>query len=127
MNKIKSSIAIVLSAALMASAVPGRIPVASAADTAGSVSKPTVNSKHTVTWDCVYFGKYWQEDTNGDGKVTEEDERTPIKWRVLTVEGEDNPVTYAKGDRAVQDKVFLLSYSEATKAEYDFVLEDRKG
>ena len=46
------------------------------------------------TWDCVYFGKYWQNDTNGDGKVDQYDEKQPIKWRVLSGEG---------------DEVFLLS------------------
>lgn len=180
MKRIKLSIALVLSAALLVSAVSSGNPVAGAAEAADSLSKPTVNSSRMVTWDCVYFGKYWQEDTNGDNKVTEEDEKTPIKWRVLTVEGdyalllseqildwmtfhknysevgwensdirqylnqyfcpqafdykteiekgikltvvegEDNSATYAKGDRAVQDKVFLLSYSQATKAEYGF-------
>ena len=39
-----------------------------------------------TTWDCVYFGNYIQKDTNGDGKVTDEDEKQPIKWRVLSVE-----------------------------------------
>ena len=34
------------------------------------------------TWDCIYFGNYWQNDTNGDGKE-------PIKWRVLSVDGDD--------------------------------------
>lgn len=42
-----------------------------------------------ATWDCVYFGKYWQNDTNGDGKIDNEDEMQPIKWRVLSVDGED--------------------------------------
>lgn len=88
MRIVKTSIALLLSAALMVSAVPGQLSVASAAEAAGSVSKPTVNSKHTVTWDCIYFGNYWQEDTNGDGKANEEDQKTPIKWRVLTVDGD---------------------------------------
>lgn len=44
-----------------------------------------------TTWDCVYFGNYIQKDTNGDGKVTDEDEKQPIKWRVLSVE-EDGTV-----------------------------------
>ena len=42
-----------------------------------------------VEWDCVWFGNYWQEDTNGDGKVDNNDEKQPIKWRVLSVDGED--------------------------------------
>ena len=41
------------------------------------------------TWDCIYFGNYWQNDTNGDGKADQNDEKEPIKWRVLSVDGDD--------------------------------------
>ena len=30
-----------------------------------------------VTYDCVWFGKYWQDDTNGDGRADTEDEKSP--------------------------------------------------
>lgn len=36
-------------------------------------------------WSCVWFGKYWQTDTNNDGQANEDDEKEPIKWRVLSV------------------------------------------
>ncbi len=52
-------------------------------------SNPRVAADGTVTWDCVWFGKYWQEDTDGDGKVTTFDDKQPIKWRVLSVDGND--------------------------------------
>ncbi len=42
-----------------------------------------------TTWDCVYFGHYWQSDTNGDGKADRNDAKEPIKWRVLSVNGDD--------------------------------------
>ncbi len=42
-----------------------------------------------TTWDCIWFGNYWQEDTNGDGKADKNDKKTPIKWRVLSVDGDD--------------------------------------
>ena len=42
-----------------------------------------------TTWDCVYFGNYLQYDTNGDEKVDENDEKQPIMWRVLSVDGDD--------------------------------------
>ena len=32
--------------------------------------------------DCIYFGNYWQEDTNDDGIADKNDEKTPIKWIV---------------------------------------------
>ena len=41
------------------------------------------------TWDCVYFGNYWQDDTNGDGLANKNDAKKPIKWRVLQVDGDD--------------------------------------
>ncbi len=47
-----------------------------------------VKSGGSVTFDTVYFGNYWQDDTNGDGVADTNDEKTPIKWRVLSVDGE---------------------------------------
>ena len=41
------------------------------------------------TWDCVYFGTYWQNDTNGDGVADQNDAKESIKWRVLQVDGDD--------------------------------------
>ncbi len=28
------------------------------------------------TWDCIWFGNYWQEDTNGDGIVDKNDKKS---------------------------------------------------
>ena len=47
------------------------------------LNNPTTDSNGVTTWDCVYFGNYWQNDTNGDGVADENDEKQPIKWRVL--------------------------------------------
>ena len=54
----------------------------------GTISNPVVKADVT-TWDCITFGNYWQEDTNGDGKVDQTDEKQPIKWRILSVDGDD--------------------------------------
>ena len=54
----------------------------------GTISNPVVKANVT-TWDCITFGNYWQEDTNGDGKIDQTDEKQPIKWRVLSVDGDD--------------------------------------
>ena len=54
----------------------------------GTISNPVVKADVT-TWDCITFGNYWQEDTNGDGKVDQTDKKQPIKWRVLSVDGDD--------------------------------------
>lgn len=48
---------------------------------AATLSSPRI-SDGTVTYDCIYFGNYPQSDATG--KITE-----PIKWRVLSVNGND--------------------------------------
>ncbi len=53
------------------------------------LKKPTVSSDGVTTWDCLWFGNHWQEDTNGDGKANKNDAKQPIKWRVLSVEGDN--------------------------------------
>ena len=52
------------------------------------LSNPII-SNDVTTWDCIYFGNYWQNDTNGDGKADQNDKKQPIKWRVLSVNGND--------------------------------------
>ena len=59
------------------------------AKAAVSLQNPTTNGKGVTTWDCIYFGNYWQNDTNGDGKADQNDQKEPIKWRVLSVNGND--------------------------------------
>lgn len=56
---------------------------------------PEADGSGTSTWDCVYFGKYYQNDTNGDGKVDETDEKEPVKWRVLSVDLAGNALLMA--------------------------------
>lgn len=55
----------------------------------GDIFSDLLETGATTTWDCIYFGNYWQNDTNGDGNVDEQDEKLPIKWRVLSVTGDD--------------------------------------
>ena len=49
-----------------------------------SYRNPIWNSDGSVTYDCVWFGNYWQNDTNGDGIADTNDVKEPIKWRVLS-------------------------------------------
>lgn len=70
-------------------------PISKAAD--HGLSNPRVAQDNTVTWDCVYFGNYWQNDTNGDGKADQNDEKEPIKWRILSVDGDDAFLLSDKG------------------------------
>ncbi|MDE6760666.1 MAG: hypothetical protein K2J90_08300 [Lachnospiraceae bacterium] len=52
------------------------------AENAVTLNNPKQDSDGVVTWDCVYFGSYPQSDDTGENKE-------PIKWRVLSVDGED--------------------------------------
>ena len=52
---------------------------------AGSASR--VENDATWTWNCITFGSYWQNDTNGDGVVNTSDSKEPIKWRILSSSG----------------------------------------
>lgn len=52
------------------------------------LSNPRKDANGNTVWDCIEFGHYLQEDTNGDGIVDENDEKQPIKWRVLSVSGD---------------------------------------
>lgn len=65
----------------------------------------------TTTWDCVYFGHYLQEDTNGDGKVDENDEKQPIKWRVLSVSGDD---AFLLADQGLDCQTYNKTGTEVT-------------
>lgn len=58
-------------------------------------TNPEADGSGTSTWDCVYFGKYYQNDTNGDGKADEADEKEPVKWRVLSVDSAGNALLMA--------------------------------
>ncbi len=53
------------------------------------ISNPRVVEGGNVTWNCIYFGNYWQNDTNGDGVADQNDEKEAIKWRVLKINGDD--------------------------------------
>lgn len=50
-----------------------------------TLSNPVINEDGTI-WDCIYFGNYWQTDTDKDGDFTDE-EKEPIRWRVLKIDG----------------------------------------
>lgn len=62
---------------------------------------PRIDENEVVSWDCLYYGNYWQEDTNNDGIVDEKDEKQPIKWRVLSIE---NNTAFLLADRSLASK-----------------------
>ena len=75
------------------------------------LNNPTTDSNGVTTWDCVYFGNYWQNDTNGDGVADENDEKQPIKWRVLSVDGDD---AFLLADQNLDAGIYDESYTNVT-------------
>lgn len=78
------------------------------------LSNPRIENGVT-TWDCVWFGQYWQNDTNGDGTADVSDEKEPIKWRVLNVENDvamlisDQIITYRSWNGYTADSTWDTS------------------
>ncbi len=57
----------------------------------GAYNAGVVNAselQHSIyDYDCLYFGRYWQKDTNNDGVVDTKDSKLPIRWRILDTDG----------------------------------------
>ena len=87
MRKKWKRTALVLAAALTITSLPAAADKEVKAE-GYDVSNPVVTSTLS-TWDTLKFGKYWQEDTNGDGVADQNDDKQPIQWRVLSVNGND--------------------------------------
>ncbi|MCM1499527.1 MAG: DUF6273 domain-containing protein [Clostridium sp.] len=83
---LSTLLATVLAVSLFAGIPSGSMESVQAAT---ALNNPRTDSDGVVTYDCVYFGNYWQEDTNGDGEADKQDAKQPIKWRVLSVDGND--------------------------------------
>lgn len=94
-EKMKRKIVLAVACAIAVAMMSAGNPLTSKAESGGAVSggyglnNPMTDGSGVVTWDCVWFGNYWQEDTNGDGKADKCDAKQPIKWRVLSVDGDD--------------------------------------
>ena len=87
-KKSKRTLALFFTGVLLAGILPlsGSAPVQAAGY---GLNNPTTDANGVTIWDCIWFGNYWQEDTNGDGIANKNDRKQPIKWRVLSVEGDD--------------------------------------
>lgn len=83
---IKGILSVVLSLSLILElpVVPGQSGILPKAKTAQAaeygISNPTIDNNGVTTWDCVWFGNYWQSS---------ESTKEPIKWRILSVNGND--------------------------------------
>lgn len=72
-------------------------PVSKATSTkeASELNNPEVK-QNVTTWDCIWFGSYYQSDINGKLK-------DPIKWRVLSIDGND---AFLLADKALEQMAF---------------------
>lgn len=68
-NLTKIAAGIVMTMALLLGIQQGSGDVKAAEDRV--LHNPVIDENGTTTWDCVYFGKYWQDDTNKDGVADE--------------------------------------------------------
>ena len=108
-KRIRKCIAILTTLAMVLSLGAG-ITLPRQAQAAGyGLSNPVTDSSGVTTWDCVYFGNYWQEDTNGDGIANQNDEKQPIKWRVLSVDGDD---AFLLADQNLDARQYNTSYRD---------------
>lgn len=87
-----------------------------AAEPEYGISNPRMDSDGVTTWDCVYFGNYWQNDTNEDGIADQNDSQEPIKWRVLSIEGDDAFLLADKNldNQSYNDKATTVKWENCT-------------
>ena len=71
-------------------------------DSSEGLHNPVVKTD-VLAWDTITFGNYWQENTNDDGEINTNDEKKPIRWRVLSVEGDD---AFLMADQAIESRPF---------------------
>ena len=71
-------------------------------DLSEGLHNPVVKTD-VLAWDTITFGNYWQEDTNDDEETNTNDEKKPIRWRVLSVEGDD---AFLMADQAIESRPF---------------------
>lgn len=103
-KRIRKYIAILMTLAMVISLGSG-ITLPRQAQAAGyGLSDPVTDSTGVTTWDCVYFGNYYQSDATGTTKE-------PIKWRVLSVDGDD---AFLLADRNLDAKPYNTSYTSVT-------------
>ena len=67
------------------------------------LSNPTI-SNGVTTWDCIYFGNYYQSNSST---------KEPIKWRVLSVNGND---AFLLADQNLDAKPYNEKFTDVTWA-----------
>ena len=74
------------------------------AKAAVSLQNPTTDGNGVTTWDCIYFGNYYQSNSST---------KEPIKWRVLSVNGND---AFLLADQNLDSKLYNKIYTDVTWA-----------
>ncbi len=74
------------------------------AKAAVSLQNPTTDGNGVTTWDCIYFGNYYQSKSSI---------KEPIKWRVLSVNGND---AFLLADQNLDAKPYNEEYTSVTWA-----------
>ena len=74
------------------------------AKAAVSLQNPTTDGNGVTTWDCIYFGNYYQSNSST---------KEPIKWRVLSVNGND---AFLLADQTLDAKTYNEKFTDVTWA-----------
>lgn len=74
------------------------------AKAAVSLQNPTTDGNGVTTWDCIYFGNYYQSNSST---------KQPIKWRVLSVNGND---AFLLADQNLDAKPYNEAHTDVTWA-----------
>ena len=74
------------------------------AKAAVSLQNPTTDGNGVTTWDCIYFGNYYQSNSST---------KEPIKWRVLSVNGND---AFLLADQNLDAKPYNEKFTDVTWA-----------
>ena len=69
-----------------------------------SLQNPTTDGNGVTTWDCIYFGNYYQSNSST---------KQPIKWRVLSVNGND---AFLLADQNLDAKPYNEAHTDVTWA-----------
>ena len=94
----KKLMALILCAVMVITMLPPNTKVSQAAAT---VSNPRTENG-VSTWDCIYFGNYYQSNSST---------KEPIKWRVLSVEGNE---AFVVADKALDCQPYNKTYEHVT-------------
>ncbi len=103
-KKMKRLITILMTLAMILSLESG-VTMPRKVQAAGyGLKNPFTDNRGVTTWNCVYFGNYYQCDSDGTIK-------DPIKWRVLYVDGDD---AFLLADQILDSKSYNTSYTSVT-------------